>query len=508
MASRQEPELCDDCEYLPEKIQALLNAKMFRAVTAGHIECLKKAIAEGAKVNALDEPIRQRKKILDALSADDNFGCKVSDVIHDCDGDINDPPQKTALIHAVEASWLAGVELLIESRAKVNKDDTLGRTALMVAAEKGEAQLLEVLIQAGADVNREQDTEYDKISFMPKEKLQMLGCTALMYAAKSGNAQCVQLLLNAGADVNVVQKNEWKWEREDISRSAVDYAMKSGNKEVLNLLINAGADANTLGESVILLAKKGNDELLRYLIEMGADVNLREGEALVWAARHHHQCLRHLIDAGADVNLREGEALVWAARHHHQCLRHLIDAGADVNSRDGTYSALKWAVVNGKEMCVELLIEAGVDVNTCKLHYTSLKILWKLLRAGIEVNIIEGCREETALRYCIKNLRERSMFYNEDELEEVKEKIKILHAAGEILIKTPGADYSWSKPLELPDFLKDQTKELNLMSICGEFIREQMSKVNLFYRVPRLGLPDVLCQYLLYNVGEKEILEN
>ena len=140
---------------------------------------------------------------------------------------------------------------------------------------------------------------------------------------------------------------------------------------MLSLLINAGADVNTLGESVILLAKKGNDELLRYLIEMGADVNLREGEALVWAARHNHQCLRHLIDAGADVN-----------------------------SRDDKFSALGWAVVNGREMCVELLIEAGVDVNTCKLHYTSLKILWKLLRAGIKVNIIGGPR-----RNCFEILR-------------------------------------------------------------------------------------------------------
>ena len=211
MASRLQQELCDDCEHLPEKIQALLNAKMFRGVTAVHIECLKKAIAAGAKVNALDEPSGQRKKVLETCSATDfhvDFEF-ISDAIYEWGGDINNPPQKTALIHAVEASWLAGVEPLTESRAKVNKGDTMGRTALMVAANKGEAQLLEVLIQAGADVNREQETEYDNCRLMQKEKRQMIGCTALMYAATSGNAQCVQLLLNAGADVNVVQENEW-----------------------------------------------------------------------------------------------------------------------------------------------------------------------------------------------------------------------------------------------------------------------------------------------------------
>ena len=235
MASRQEQELCDDCEHLPEKIQALLNAKMFRAVTAGHIGCLKKAIAAGAKVNALDEPSGQRKKILEAYSAAVDMDFEfISEPIYESGGDINNPPQKTTLIHAVEASWLAGVELLIESRAKVNKGDTMGRTALMVAAEKEKAQLLEVLIQAGADVNREQETEYINSRFMQTERRQMIGCTGLMYAAKSGNAQCVQLLLNAGADVNVVQENEWEC---DIGHSAVGYAIKSGNKEVLSLLM-------------------------------------------------------------------------------------------------------------------------------------------------------------------------------------------------------------------------------------------------------------------------------
>ena len=107
------------------------------------------------------------------------------------------------------------------------------------------------------------------------------------------------------------------------------------------------------------------------------------------------------------------------------------------------------------------------------------------------------------MRYCVKELQEK----NANEDDELKEKIKILHAAGEILIKTPGADYSWSKPVELPDFLKYRSEELNLMIICRELIRKhllQMSKVNLFYRVPRLGLPDVLLKYLLYNVDEKE----
>ena len=46
--------------------------------------------------------------------------------------------------------------------------------------------------------------------------------------------------------------------------------------------------------------------------------------------------------------------------------------------------------------------------------------------------------------------------------------------------------------------------DLNLANICRETIRKhllQMSDVNLFVRVPRLGLPTALVDYMLYNTS-------
>ena len=66
MESKQQEEKYHNCDHLPEEFQALLNAKMFKAVAGGHMECLNRAIAAGAKVNDLDEGTGERKEILDA----------------------------------------------------------------------------------------------------------------------------------------------------------------------------------------------------------------------------------------------------------------------------------------------------------------------------------------------------------------------------------------------------------------------------------------------------------
>ena len=133
MASKEQ-EMCESCHYHPKLVQALKNARMFEAVSDKHLDCLKAAIDTGADVNALTEPSGQRKLLLDAYS----MGLD----LEDCSLDINNPTQKPALVLAVDAGWSAGVEILIQSGADVNKSDTLGFTPLMVAAESGKDEFV------------------------------------------------------------------------------------------------------------------------------------------------------------------------------------------------------------------------------------------------------------------------------------------------------------------------------------------------------------------------------
>ena len=257
MAFDEKRAMCSSCQDYPETIQALKNVRMFKAVSDCHIDCLKAAIEVGANVNDYEELSGDRMAILlDSFQLERFDDCSYTlKYLSKEGGDVTKSPQKTALLYAVENSWLEGAELLIEPGADADKKDTFGRTALMMAveniwlegvelligsgtnvdekdsfyrtaltraAENGNHQLVNVLIQAGADLNIIEQEDY----------LSSSGRTALMYAAKSGNVQCVESLLKSGADVNVVF---------EFAFTALTYAADSGSREILHLLINAGA---------------------------------------------------------------------------------------------------------------------------------------------------------------------------------------------------------------------------------------------------------------------------
>ena len=188
---------CDKCEDFPEEIQALKNKRMFRAAAEGHLGCLKAAIDAGADVNILDEPTGQRKEILDA--EDTLFSGLINkhtvlfaDEYPD-QYNRNDPPQKTALIHAAENGSDECAELLINSGAEVDKTDTSARTPLMVAAENGHERVVELLIKAGADVDLVQQDESERID---------TDFTAVMFAEKNHHKSCMKLLVDAGAEID------------------------------------------------------------------------------------------------------------------------------------------------------------------------------------------------------------------------------------------------------------------------------------------------------------------
>ena len=148
---------------------------------------------------------------------------------------------------------------------------------------------------------------------------------------------------------------------------------------------------------------------------------------------------------------------------YDQCISLLIDAGADVNHvYNNDKSTLILATENCYVKCMKLLIKNGVQVNwyaepighlskhLFPLNQKALgKLYWLLLAAGVDSR-------------CLNLLFPKSRFIY---------------------------------PLE---------EEMNLMYLCREVIRKhllQMSPVNLFFRVPQLGLPTLLQDYLLLNVS-------
>ena len=170
------------------------------------------------------------------------------------------------------------------------------------------------------------------------------------------------------------------------------------------------------------------------------------------AARNgHNECEEFLVQSGTQVNDRTiygNTALILAARQdRHKCIETLIKAGADMNSRNCEgYTALVEAAKRDHRKCAAILVFAGADVNMQS-------------RQGI-----------TSSRY-VQSEKTRSLLFAAGEEESVKRCTEL---------------YS----------------ELRLSHLCRASIRKhllQMSNMNLFARVPKLGLPKLLQKYLLFS---------
>ena len=210
-----------------------------------------------------------------------------------------------------------------------------------------------------------------------------------------------------------------------------------------------------------------NVEVVKVLIEAATDVNTGAIEpVLVTAVRFGHaEVVKALIEAGACVNhgYNKQALKITAVRGYDQCMSLLIDAGADVNHiYNNDKSALILATEKCHTKCMKLLIKNGAQVNwyaeliphfpkhlfSCNQKALG-KPYWLLLAAGVDSRVLN-----------LLFPKSRFIF-----------------------------------PLE---------EEMSFMYLSREVIRKhllQMSPVNLFVQVPRLGLPTLLQDYLLLNVS-------
>ena len=346
----------------------------------------------------------------------------------------------------------------------------------------------------------------------------------LIEASEKGCQQCVRLLLQAGATVNTpagARVNQTR-NKKIISISLLK-AARNGHSGCVNLLLEAGASVNRqdwLGETALSLAAgKGHDGCVKMLLEAGADVNKRDADgytALMEAAYGgHDSSMQLLLDSGADVTVcsRKGceTALLLAGNSH--CVKLLLDAGACVNAPAvNGRTALMHAARDGNVNSVKLLVDAGADVNATMcyhsltscygvtaLHHTAcfrvgmvrcnhrnkIECVRLLLRAGARINMFDS-RGNNALTWNFHYSKTHS-----------QEQILLLLAAGESLQVDKITD-------SISCCAVFTAKDLNLSNICRETIRKhllRMSNVNLFVRVPKLGLPTALAAYLLYNTS-------
>ena len=397
-----------------------------------------------------------------------------------------------------------------------------GWTPLRLAAHLNHAKCVKLLIDAGADVNYAG-------SWTP---------TALNEAAEVGHIECTEILIAAGADVN---------------RGAMSSAISLNRKEIAELLIKSGADVKT--EHLAAAIWSRSKDCVDLLLASGASVNSTDESTyppIIHATRHfrYEGCVETLVNAGADVNVKGCDGitpLMYAAeRAQDETVGVLIKAGADVNEEDDVgMNPLLRAVMGQSRRCVERLIEAGAAVNAvtefigmpnsalAQASETNADLVNLLIESGGDVNIPSSAGGIVAFSSSCTIASARKLLKagakvnvcNRDGINTLKRYIAhnsrapdkdicmLLFAAGDLIGGSTfraSCDYFSHKiqQVQVPEFLLREDLIFSLKHLCRQAIRKHLLSLDphqhLFGRVPRLGLPDVLCKYIVYNIALEE----
>ena len=210
----------------------------------------------------------------------------------------------------------------------------------------------------------------------------------------------------------------------------------------------------------------------------------------------HEGCLKELLAAGADVNqMTENRytALMIASKLAHDlCVQLLLQAGADVNvtnkdTGDTALIAITWAADRGgvrdKEAttCVKLLLKAGAKINIKNREG------WTALTAHSYLHVLNRHKPPNR-EMCMVLFAAGDFYYNSGMCRLMKQK----HDIGE-------------DPARMEFYLSPKDLMFKLTNICRENIRKHLLALDphthLFDAVPKLGLPKLLTNFLLYSMS-------
>ncbi len=329
-------------------------------------------------------------------------------------------------------------------------------------------------------------------------------------AAGKGNIRLVKTLLNAGMDVNGTIAGKG-----DRACPLVE-ACNRGNIKTMKTLIEAGADPNPKPNAMFcepplhVAVDKKRMSAVKLLVNSGASVNLafhglidRGGTALCIAThKGYAKIVEYLISMGTNLNILGTEgttALMEASRSDNdeavQCAQLLIRAGAKINIKSSSgKSTLAFAANNDKNIIMEMLLVANAQV------------LDEYAKCGDEDCV--GCEKRLP-----SNLRQAFTFHKTPDVR----CINVAYAAG--------MEVPWYLINELRDVtksyngneetvtsvLRDHETFLPLKELCRKAIRRHLLDLisprldragfnNLFVAVSRLPLPEIMKDFLLFNI--------
>jgi ankyrin repeat protein len=183
----------------------------------GHDKITKLLLAQGAKVEAIDEEFRTS---LSHASEQGHEAVVRRLLDHGANVDAEDGSGRTPLSHASEDGHEAVVRLLLDHGANVHAKGIWGRTPLSYASENGHEAVVRRLLDHGANV----------------DAVDGLGRTPLSDASGNGHEAVVKQLLDHGANVDVKSLT---------GQTPLSYASRSGYEAIIKQLLGYGAIVDT-----------------------------------------------------------------------------------------------------------------------------------------------------------------------------------------------------------------------------------------------------------------------
>ena len=380
----------------------------------------------------------------------------------------------------------------------IHSDVLYEQEKLARAVSLGHTQCVKWYIEAGADVNG------------PEKYLHL----PLVVAVGLGHEECVKVLADARAGMDLPEKYE-----------ALPLAIaRLRQKQCVKVLTEAGADVNCLVIydilSLISATGVGHDEMTKALAKANSHLDMLDEGNCVALMKAIGEGKDKYIEAlkNADdyyVYLETRPPLMLATyQYHKECVKLLLQAGADVNCKCVDNStAMMEAAKFGADDIVKLLAEYGADVNAvndhadtalmsaAKSYYSQGRSCFKmLLRLGAKINTFNILNRNTLEELIC------SSYFSREGSEAIRGDCTFLFAAGETLGETP-VDL-WGHDLSIPDYLLFEDIQFSLKHLCRMTIRKRLLglklHIHLFGRVPKLGLPASLSEYLLFGESLEE----
>ncbi|CAE7940589.1 ANKRD17 [Symbiodinium necroappetens] len=366
--------LADDvdlCSVLPTDVQLVLlpfvqfsleKARELRnAVQSHQVRILEDMLLEPADPNMAEDP-ESPPLFVAAIEGHE----EITRLLLEAGSALHAGDAFTPLCAACYLGHAEVVSLLLEAGAEKDEIRADGTPLTWAAGgpidrQKQLKQTVDVLLQSRADVNKVDGALH----------------TPLTASVEFGRSEVVKILLSASAETSVLCPGT--------EQSPLCLASERGDVQTLHVLLEAGVDKDEISARRTPLTSAvaaGEREAVQALSKAGANLNKVDGEFYTPLTRafwgDHHNILSLLLSANADVDLvcpwTSQTPLCNAARTGRvEMVRLLLLAGAALERRSLGSTPLTLAASAGHVEIVRLLIIAGAALDRVdRWRYTAL----------------------------------------------------------------------------------------------------------------------------------------